>query len=307
MGQTVTKQQPHGDRMPKLSAEVRALCRSKHVKRLIKTQQLAPCWTPLKDGQGHECPVCEENYIRLNHTGCCDQEICTECFMTIVASCDEAWCPYCQVEALQVFLPSTSAPASSRATAAANKTANRSELSRQLAASGSLYHDATCVQRLAPAPAAVGTPLGKSSSLCQLACANGPSTSGTAVLPCGSSPAGTPVGSPQYRGLLCSPASCTPVGSPLSHSWGSTPGFAPSTPVAGQRMQAAIARTDASLRQAQPIQRTNSPSARRESEWLQRLSAADAAVRQAMVRVDSQRFDACAASGRSSPQSSVVL
>lgn len=236
--------------------------------------------------------------------------------MTIVASCDAAWCPYCQVEVLQVFLPRTSAPASSRATvrrgaaaqqAAANKTANRSELSKQLAASGSLHYDATCVQRLAPALAAVGGPLGKSSSLCQLACANGPSTTGTAVLPCGSSPAGTPVGSPQYRGLLSSPASGIPVGSPLSRGWSSTPSFAPSTPVPGQRMQAAIARTDSNLRQAQPIQRSDSPTARRESEWLQRLSAADAAIRQAMVRVDSQRLDACAASGRSSPQSSAVL
>lgn len=112
MGQTIAKPQPHGEHIPR-SPRARASCELKHVKRLIKTDRLAPCWTPLNEGQvgwhsiiagplaatalplptlnanacglnshrlpllqGHECPVCMENYVKLNHTGCCDQEIC---------------------------------------------------------------------------------------------------------------------------------------------------------------------------------------------------------------------------------------
>lgn len=89
--------------------------------------------------QGHECPVCMEGYACCNKTACCHQDVCkllpagrlpwhvlfvtssliaislstismcagTECFISIVAPTGGvgARCPYCQVAALQVYLP----------------------------------------------------------------------------------------------------------------------------------------------------------------------------------------------------------
>jgi hypothetical protein len=336
----------------------------------------------------------------------------TECFISIVAGCEAARCPYCQAEALQVFLPRTSALTTSRAKMrqeaarqAAAKAAGCSELAQRLAASSSFFCGAECTERVAlPATAAPASPSG---SLCQLVCADGgppsPGTTAVVVLPNNlaqlvgahaqqpgslvgmlltrepasggsSSPMGTPIGSPQSRSALGSPAARSPVGSPSSHghSSDSTAGTGSSSPAAApvsglsglaspsggpalllnpdgtgqlvllsseeaarraeqlrraslqkaqadaqaeqqaqasyqaptsvddQRMQAAIARTDSALRRAQPTQRTASPNARRQSEWLQRLAAADAAVREAVSRVDAQRFGA-AGSGGSPP------
>lgn len=83
------------------------------VQKLIQTRKLAPFYTGLDDEEAYakapyntECPICFLYYPSpLNHTRCCGQPICTECFVQIKRadptthnppSSEPAMCPFCQ-------------------------------------------------------------------------------------------------------------------------------------------------------------------------------------------------------------------
>lgn len=83
------------------------------VQKLIQIRKLAPFYTGLDDEEAYakapfntECPICFLYYPSpLNHTRCCGQPICTECFVQIKRadptthnppSSEPAMCPFCQ-------------------------------------------------------------------------------------------------------------------------------------------------------------------------------------------------------------------
>ncbi|PRW20850.1 ring u-box domain-containing [Chlorella sorokiniana] len=114
--------EPTFDGLVPRSLTARQACNARRVRRLIRAQRLAPCWRELEaEGEGEECPVCMEVYERLNSTACCHQDICTECFICVVAPGGvSSRCPYCQAHALQVYLqPQPCYPADAEATAEA--------------------------------------------------------------------------------------------------------------------------------------------------------------------------------------------
>ncbi|KAL4451562.1 hypothetical protein ABPG75_007224 [Micractinium tetrahymenae] len=149
MGQTAAKPVLHRQQQPEeqeaqpsglapRSSFARGACNRRRVRRLIRAGRLAACWMPLDEGQGFECPVCMELYTKLNHTACCHQDICTECFISIVApGCGaSARCPYCQAPALQVYLPPPGCACLAAAPAEAGAPSSRAEATAAAGSAG---------------------------------------------------------------------------------------------------------------------------------------------------------------------------
>ncbi|KAL3899537.1 MAG: hypothetical protein SGCHY_001971 [Lobulomycetales sp.] len=72
------------------------------VKQLIKDRRLAPFYRGLDDEDDQpvlECPICFLYYpSNINYTRCCEQPICSECFVQVKRSLenlDPCSCPYC--------------------------------------------------------------------------------------------------------------------------------------------------------------------------------------------------------------------
>jgi transcriptional regulator of NAD metabolism len=78
------------------------------VKRLVNQHQLAPFYPPLDAGT--ECPLCFIAYPQLNHSACCHQPLCSDCFVQFrrtKPNYESVKCPYCQQQDFKVcFLPS---------------------------------------------------------------------------------------------------------------------------------------------------------------------------------------------------------
>mmetsp|Transcript_13466 Transcript_13466/g.24149 ORF Transcript_13466/g.24149 Transcript_13466/m.24149 type:complete len:418 (-) Transcript_13466:456-1709(-) len=56
---------------------------AKTVKHMVSHRELAPLNVGSEEDEGEECPICCLNYPALNTSACCEQPICTECFLQI--------------------------------------------------------------------------------------------------------------------------------------------------------------------------------------------------------------------------------
>ncbi|KAL6785360.1 hypothetical protein ACKKBG_A03520 [Auxenochlorella protothecoides x Auxenochlorella symbiontica] len=84
---------------------------TKRLARFIKQGFLAPIWS--REGEedpenDHECPICFHHFPTLNSTTCCNQSICTECFLKLVqpqpgGSRYGSPCPFCNKVGFHVY------------------------------------------------------------------------------------------------------------------------------------------------------------------------------------------------------------
>eukprot|EP01036_Dinobryon_divergens_P025277 gene25277-33807_t len=81
-----------------------------YVKKLIIEKKLAP--TPASDSEvrDKECPICFLNYENLNSVVCCNQNVCTDCFVQLKIANDKCACPFCGKDTLSVTFIADNSP-----------------------------------------------------------------------------------------------------------------------------------------------------------------------------------------------------
>mmetsp|Transcript_30120 Transcript_30120/g.55980 ORF Transcript_30120/g.55980 Transcript_30120/m.55980 type:complete len:672 (-) Transcript_30120:277-2292(-) len=75
------------------------------VARLVATKKIAPRYKGAEEedaGEGAaECPICFLYYAEVNHVTCCNNDICTECYLQVKVPSGPSTCPFCSRPALE--------------------------------------------------------------------------------------------------------------------------------------------------------------------------------------------------------------
>lgn len=73
--------------------------------RLVTTNKIAPRYKGAEEedaGEGaSECPICFLYYAEVNHVTCCNNDICTECYLQVKLPSGSSTCPFCNRPALE--------------------------------------------------------------------------------------------------------------------------------------------------------------------------------------------------------------
>lgn len=69
----------------------------KIITRLIIDKKLAPRHkgTSAESPDSEECPICFLNYTIFNNVNCCNNYICTECYLQVKSPKEKTICPFC--------------------------------------------------------------------------------------------------------------------------------------------------------------------------------------------------------------------
>eukprot|EP01096_Ripella_sp_DP13-Kostka_P012766 TRINITY_DN539_c0_g1_i1.p1 TRINITY_DN539_c0_g1~~TRINITY_DN539_c0_g1_i1.p1 ORF type:complete len:250 (-),score=94.18 TRINITY_DN539_c0_g1_i1:115-864(-) len=77
------------------------------IRKMVKNGQIAPIVKGDSEASDltadlDECPICMLSYQDLNHTSCCKQIMCSECFLQLKPPTGPSHCPFCNKDVLEV-------------------------------------------------------------------------------------------------------------------------------------------------------------------------------------------------------------
>ncbi|KAJ5069757.1 protein sip5 [Anaeramoeba ignava] len=108
MGNTYSEEQPHHKYYKPTGMYENVSWKISTVKKKVKNKKMAPLYPPQEEKTTEareECPICMNYFPTINRTNCCDQFICSECYLQISPD-NPNWqtkCPFCKQPNLSII------------------------------------------------------------------------------------------------------------------------------------------------------------------------------------------------------------